>query len=104
MALWQQIEKGCAKTLWKLTPACDKAVVLASRRMEEPLPFWTKLGLEIHYKLCCVCLHYQNQLEAIHKAAPTYAEKMEALPIAEMSPECRERLRKAVGEAGERKK
>lgn len=96
MALWQSIEKSYAKTLWKFTPACDKAVVLASRRLEEPLPFWTRMGLQIHYKLCCMCLHYQNQLEAIHKQAPKFAENMETLPISDMSPECRERLRKVV--------
>lgn len=46
---------------------CRHASQLASRAMDEKLPFWKSLSLKIHLLLCRSCNNFSKQLDFLRK-------------------------------------
>lgn len=48
---------------------CKKASELASRSVDEKLPFWKNISLAMHLLLCRSCKQFTHQLTFLHKAS-----------------------------------
>ncbi len=48
---------------------CKKASELASRAVDEKLPFWENMSLAMHLLLCRSCKHFTQQLAFLNKAS-----------------------------------
>ncbi|MCB1986248.1 MAG: hypothetical protein H6936_10090 [Burkholderiales bacterium] len=48
---------------------CKKASQLASRAMDEKLPFWKNLTFKFHLLLCRNCKNFTDQLEFLREAS-----------------------------------
>jgi hypothetical protein len=48
---------------------CKQASQLASRFMDEQLPFWKKFSLKMHLFLCRNCSNFSRQLIFLRKAS-----------------------------------
>ncbi|MCB1937396.1 MAG: hypothetical protein KDF59_15820 [Nitrosomonas sp.] len=48
---------------------CRQASQLASRAMDEKLPFWKSLSLKIHLLLCRSCDNFSKQLDFLRKVS-----------------------------------
>lgn len=48
---------------------CKKASELASRAIDEKLPFWENMSLTMHLLLCRSCKHFTQQLSFLNKAS-----------------------------------
>lgn len=48
---------------------CKQASLLASRAMDEKLPFQERMALRLHLWLCRGCNHFSKQLYFLHQAA-----------------------------------
>ncbi len=84
--------------IWKLTPPCREITRLASRRLDNPLPWRVRIQMRLHYWICEFCCFCEKQLEEIHQLAPRYnvfLEKQETLKLNEI---CRLRIKKQLAE------
>jgi len=71
---------------------CRKASELMSRGMDEPLSWWCRLLLGIHFLYCTACRRFSDHLKVLRGASrSSLADGDETL-----SPEARERINKAV--------
>lgn len=48
---------------------CKQASLLASRAMDDKLPFRERMVLRLHLWLCCNCTHFTEQLTFLRAAA-----------------------------------
>lgn len=48
---------------------CKQASQLASRSMDEKLPLWKNIALQMHLILCYSCTNFTRQLYFLRKAA-----------------------------------
>ncbi len=48
---------------------CKKASELASRAVDEKLPFWENISLAMHLLLCRSCKQFTQQLDFLSKAS-----------------------------------
>ncbi len=48
---------------------CKQASQLASRAMDEKLPFWKNIALKMHLILCRSCTNFTRQLQFLRKAS-----------------------------------
>lgn len=51
---------------------CKKASQLASRALDEKLPFWKNITLKLHVLLCRNCKNFAHQLEFLRKASQRF--------------------------------
>jgi hypothetical protein len=80
---------------------CKDASRLVSENQERPLGFRERWGLRLHLWMCVSCRRFERQLElmrrllrlSIHRAEDEADDK-------NLSPEARERIRKALAERG----
>jgi hypothetical protein len=68
---------------------CKKASQLASRALDERLPFWKKITLDLHLLLCRNCKNFTLQLEFLREASRRLTTSDEF----ELSPEAKQRIR-----------
>lgn len=57
--------------LARMTPACKEVTALASESMDRPLPFSTRIKLQLHCWICEACARYRNQLRLIRRSLNT---------------------------------
>ena len=77
--------------------SCREAVRLISEGMDRPLPIWKRIGLRAHVLICTWCERYRRQLLFIRSALRQQPDKlMGQEPSAGLSPEARERLKRAL--------
>jgi predicted anti-sigma-YlaC factor YlaD len=76
--------------------SCREAARLASRAIDGPLPFSSRLALRLHLAMCSACRVYRRQIGQIDRlvrgrdaAAPDDVQL-------QLSPEARERISKAL--------
>jgi len=50
-----------------ITPPCKDVVHLASQAMDRPLPWSTRLNLQLHYWICEACARYRDQLRTVRQ-------------------------------------
>ena len=79
---------------------CRDATVLASRALDQPLPWTRRLSLRIHLVLCRYCQRYQQQLRFLRLAARSIDDG-EAVSNP-LPGDAKERLRKCLHESRSR--
>jgi hypothetical protein len=81
-----------------LLPTCREVTRLQSDSLEQPLSFSKRLGLLFHLLFCRWCRRYGKQIRFLHEAVREHPDGFaEAHPRA-LSPEARERLKRALRE------
>lgn len=51
---------------------CKQASLLASRAMDEKLPYWKNSMLKMHLLLCRSCANFTRQLDSLREASRHY--------------------------------
>jgi len=82
-----------ARGVCGLSPSCQEAARLQSLALDRPLRPSERLGLRIHLALCKWCRAYGSQIQFLNTAAKSSDQH---LPAQSLSPEARERLRRAL--------
>lgn len=78
---------------------CKDATRLISERQERPLGFRERLGLRMHILMCVYCRRFERQIELMRKAMRVLGRRVRAdTEGADLTPEARERIRKALAE------
>lgn len=88
---------------WVLTLRCADASELASRELDEPLSLLESLALRGHLLACSSCRRFGRQLRWIRTAARLRDRSPAVGPRPgddALSPEARERILRAIDEAG----
>jgi hypothetical protein len=78
---------------------CKDVTRLISESMDHPLPVRQRVGMRLHLLLCDFCARYRRQLRLLRDAARRLAALEEGPPDRPgfaLSPEARERMRKAL--------
>ncbi len=78
--------------VWNHTPNCAEMSRLASRSLEQPLPFRLRWRMRLHHLICVWCLRYEKHLRLLHHAAPGLADAPGTPAPRGLSPEARERI------------
>ncbi len=76
-----------------MTLSCRKAAELASRSLDQTLPWRERLALRLHTFICRVCRRYVRQLELLRRAVNRLAQDDPLSSQAQLSPEARSRIR-----------
>lgn len=98
MKLLAGIKRRWILFIWKLTPPCREVTQLASRRLEEPLTWRTRMQMQLHYWICEFCYYYEKQLEEIHRLAPRYNVFLENKETVKLPDTCKSRIKKQLAE------
>ncbi|HSQ50781.1 MAG TPA: zf-HC2 domain-containing protein [Nitrospiraceae bacterium] len=53
--------------LARITPTCKDVTHLASQAMDRPLPWLTRVDLQLHYWICEACARYRGQLRTVRQ-------------------------------------
>ena len=78
---------------------CKDASHLISERQERPLGIRERWGLRLHLWLCVNCRRFERQLALLREALRLLGQRAEAdVASADLPPEARERIRKALAE------
>lgn len=73
---------------------CKQASQLASRTMDEKLPFWEYTKLKLHLLLCRSCTNFTQQLHFLHNASSHFKAKHGF----QLTKEAKERIANALKE------
>ncbi|MCB1936386.1 MAG: zf-HC2 domain-containing protein [Nitrosomonas sp. PRO4] len=71
---------------------CKQASQLASRLMDEELPFWEKFSLKMHLFLCRSCSNFSRQLDFLRKVS----RHDENMPDFQLTDEAKQRIANAL--------
>jgi len=77
---------------------CRESVRLQSGALDRPLPPLQRLGLRIHLFLCVWCRRYGKQIRFL-RSIVRYEEHHSRLSAEGLSPEARERIKRALESA-----
>lgn len=78
---------------------CKDASHLISERQERPLAFRERMGLKLHLMMCAYCRLYERQVGLMRRALRELGRRAgQVARDSELSPEARERIRKALAE------
>ena len=84
------------KGLRTISPKCREASRLQSEALDHALSPLQRLGLRLHLVLCKWCRRYGKQLGFLRQAAHEHQDKVAEAAPQTLSPEARERLRRAL--------
>ena len=79
--------------VWNRSPNCAEMSRLASKSIEQRLPFNTRLAMWLHCLICLWCKRYSEQIAFIHKASPTLARQLDIVSPDTLSTESKERIK-----------
>lgn len=71
---------------------CKQASQLASRSMDEKLPLWKNMALQMHLILCRSCTNFTRQLYFLRKASRRYKTNLDF----QLTEEARQRIANAL--------
>lgn len=78
---------------------CKDASHLISERQERPLTFRERMGLRLHLMMCAYCRLYERQVDLMRRALRELGLRTwKDAAGADLTPEARERIRKALAE------
>jgi len=82
---------------------CKEVAARLSLGLDEPLPLGERIALRAHMMMCRHCTRYYAQIRALRQLARGLRrfEQEQPSPRAELSPEARERIARAVDRARE---
>ena len=84
--------------LARITPPCKDVTHLVSQSLDGPLPWRTRLTLQLHYWICEACAQYRRQLIQVRKALQHMASSSGAAQQgdSQLSPSAKARLKEAL--------
>ncbi len=81
---------------------CKDASRLVSETQDRPLGIWERLGLRLHILMCVNCRRFERQIQLLRKVVRKSTSHAEQDPQGpNLTPEARERIRKALSERDE---
>jgi hypothetical protein len=92
MKILARIRESLAVGIWQHTPHCTEILRLASRSLEQPLSFRTRLKMRLHFLICVWCKRYDKQLKFLHRAGSHADHQAETLSGRGLSAAARQRL------------
>jgi hypothetical protein len=83
--------------LARLTPPCKDITSLVSQSMDRPLPWSTRIQLQLHFWICQACARYRDQLRTIRQVlrGSTSAEHDQNSDSSSPAPSAKARLTEA---------
>lgn len=72
MKIFQPIKTRLVVWVWNHTPNCAEMSRLASKAIDQPLPWWIRLKMRLHFLICVWCQRYYKHLKFLHRAAPHF--------------------------------
>lgn len=63
----QSLRQHWTLWVWQHTPDCAEMSRLASRRLDQPLPFRLRWKMRLHFLICVWCERYSKQLAFLHR-------------------------------------
>ena len=84
------------KGLRTISPNCREASRLQSEALDHPLTPLQRFGLRVHLILCKWCRRYGKQIRFLRRAAHEHSEQVTEATPNTLSPETRERLKRAL--------
>lgn len=88
--------------LLRRLPTCKQMTALMSQSMERPLTLRERGQMRLHLWICIWCVWYMEHLHVLHDALQLQQHAAQAddaaasLPAQQLSPEARERLKRAL--------
>ncbi len=76
--------------------SCREATRLASRALDEPLPFTSRLAMLMHLSICGACRAYRRQIRLIDRLVRARPSSLPGDDQLQLSPEARARISKAL--------
>jgi hypothetical protein len=92
MKIIESFQQRWVVWVWNHTPNCADMSRLASRSLEQPLPFGTRLKMAMHYLICVWCSRYLKHLRFLHAAAPGFDEHLSLPRALGLSVEAKRRI------------
>lgn len=90
--------------LLRRLPTCKRAVAVISKSLERRLSLRERVWLKLHLWVCVWCVWYQAHLlsmrETLRKQSASVEEEEGASPAPALSPEARERIKRALSGPG----
>jgi hypothetical protein len=83
--------------------SCKEVSQLVSQSLDSPLPLRRRFSVRLHLLMCSLCARFRRQMVFLWRASRAFARAEEAgrLPVtAGLSPEARERIKRARGQSG----
>lgn len=84
------------KGLRTISPNCREASRLQSEALDHALTPLQRFGLRVHLILCKWCRHYGKQIRLLRRAAHEHPDQVAEATSSTLSPESRERLKRAL--------
>jgi len=88
--------KALVRALGVLFPSCRDSTRLQSDALDRRLPIFRRLGLSLHLLICKWCRRYGRQIAFLRVASHKCAEGEDRIPSPTLSPEARERIKRAL--------
>jgi hypothetical protein len=79
-----------------LLPSCREASRLQSLALDRPLPLAKWFALRLHLLVCKWCRRYGKQIRFLRRAAHEHPQQANETAPQSLSPEARERLKRAL--------
>lgn len=79
-----------------ISPNCREASRLQSEALDHTLTPLQRFGLRVHLLLCKWCRRYGKQIRFLRRAANEYPDQVAEPTPSTLSPETRERLKRAL--------
>lgn len=76
--------------------SCREATRLASRALDQPLPFKSRLAMLMHLSICGACRAYRRQIRLIDRLVRARPADLPGDEHIQLSPEARARISKAL--------
>ena len=84
--------------LARKTPSCKEVIRLLSDEMERAPSFRQWMAVRLHFLICKWCARYQKQLLLMRTLLRGDPEKIEANSPGRLSPEAKERMKRALNQ------
>lgn len=69
MDIVSSLRRWWVRRVWAHSPHCDAMCRLASRSLDEPLPWSTRMRVRLHFLVCVYCRRYARQLRTLRDRA-----------------------------------
>ncbi|HWP49472.1 MAG TPA: hypothetical protein VNM22_20105 [Candidatus Limnocylindrales bacterium] len=79
---------------------CKEVTRLISESLDKKLPFYQRLSLHAHFRLCIFCKRYARQLLFIRETLRSLSQRIEdpVFPLPSLSEEARETMKRRIRE------
>ena len=99
--LWSNANSQEPETIVKtglraVMPTCREVTRLQSDALDRNLPFSKRIGLRLHLLVCSWCRRYGKQVRFLREAMHDHPDELCEASSQGLSPEARERLKRAL--------